>query len=263
MSVPTSPIGITLEGVVVDYPLFDASAQNLQKRLLNIASFSRVRQTLGTVHVVHALKGISFDLKAGSSVGLIGRNGAGKSTLLKLMAGVLEPIRGRISRRGNITSILTIGSGMEQELDGYQNIRRIGLLRGFSIKEIEAMTPEIVAFAQLGDFLRLPVRIYSSGMRMRLAFAIATVGTPDILLIDEVFGAGDNYFKVRAKERISRLLSRSKIFVLSSHSVNLIREFCTTCLYLDAGQIRAYGETEEIMSLYEADLKEGRNAAKP
>ncbi len=263
MNGPTSPIGITCERVVVDYPLFDAGAQNLQKRLLNLASFSRLRRTLSTIRYIHALRDISFDLKAGDAVGLIGRNGAGKSTLLKLIAGVLEPIRGKISRRGRITSLLTFGSGMQPELDGYQNIRRLGLLRGFSIKDVEAMTPEIVAFAQLGDFMTLPVRTYSAGMRMRLAFAIATVGTPDIMVIDEVLGAGDNLFMKRAQERIRGLLSRSKIIVLSSHSENTIREFCTTCLYLDSGQIRAYGETEEILTLYAADLKEGRNATKP
>ena len=263
MSGPTTPIGITLERVVVDFPLYDASAQNLQKRLLNIAGVSRLRRTLSTIRVVHALKDISLGLEAGHSVGLIGRNGAGKSTLLKLLAGVLEPSRGKISRCGRITSLLTYGSGMQPDLDGYQNIRRMGLLRGFSIKEVEAMTPDIVAFAQLGDFMTLPLRTYSAGMRMRLAFAIATVGTPDILVIDEVFGAGDHSFIKRAKERISRLLSRSKIVVLSSHSDYLIREFCTTCLYLEAGQIRAYGETGEILSLYKADLKEGRNATQP
>ncbi|MDX1411132.1 MAG: ATP-binding cassette domain-containing protein [Nitrospirales bacterium] len=222
-----------------------------------------MRRTLSTIRVVHALKEISFDFKPGDSVGLIGNNGAGKSTLLKLMAGVLEPVRGKISRCGQITSLLTFGSGMQPQLDGYQNIRRMGLLRGFSIREVKDMTPEIVEFAQLGDFITLPLRTYSTGMRMRLAFAIATVGTPDILLVDEVFGAGDNLFIKRAKERISKLLYRSKIVVLSSHSESIIREFCATCLYLDSGQIRAYGETEEILSLYAADIKEGRNSTKP
>ncbi len=260
MSEPMPPIGIAIDRVAVDYPLFGAGAQTLQKRLLNVASFGRLQRDVGTIHVVNALKDLTFDLKPGSSVGLIGRNGAGKSTLLRLMAGVLEPTRGRISRRGKIQALLTLASGMEGELDGYQNIRRIGLLRGFPRAEIEAVTPEIVAFAQLGEFMALPVRTYSSGMMVRLAFAIATIGTPDILLIDEVFGAGDGLFRRRAQERIKALLSRSKSIVFSSHAGNLIREFCGTCLYLERGRIKAYGETEEILNLYRDDLKAVREA---
>ena len=244
----------------MDYPLFGAGAQTLQKRLLNVASFGRLQRDVGTIHVVNALKDFSFDLKPGSSVGLIGRNGAGKSTLLRLMAGVLEPTRGRISRRGRIQALLTIGSGMEAELDGYQNIRRVGLLRGFPRAEIEAVIPEIVAFAQLGEFMARPVRTYSSGMRVRLAFAIATIGTPDILLIDEVFGAGDGSFRDRAQERIKALLSRSKIIVFSTHAGSVVREFCGTCLYLERGRIKAYGETEEILNFYADDLKAVREA---
>ena len=262
MSGPKSSIGISLQQVVVDYPLFDASAKNLQKRLLNMANFSRLRGTPSVTRVVHALKEISFNLEAGHSVGLIGRNGAGKSTLLKLMGGIIEPTRGKITRRGRIISLLTLGSGMQEDLDGYQNIRRLCLLRGFSIREIAAITPEIEEFAQIGDFMTLPVRTYSAGMRMRLAFAIATVGTPDILVIDEVFSAGDSSFRKRAKERISGFLSRSKIIVLSSHSGMFIRQFCATCLYLEAGQIKAYGETDKVLSLYEAELKEGGNSLK-
>ena len=252
-------IGVSLKNVVVNYPLFDSGTQNLRKRIIKIISFGHFQKDLGNVRIVKALKNISFDLKPGNSVGIIGRNGAGKSTLLKLMAGVLEPTSGEVSRSGIITSILTAGSGMEFELDGYQNIRRVGLLRGFSLKEVEEMMPEVVEFSQLGDFLSLPVRTYSSGMRMRLAFAIATVGAPDVLLIDEVFGAGDASFQERARDRISRLLKRSKCVVFSSHSDSLVREFCTNCLYLDEGRIKAYGETDEIIKYYENDVKKKKD----
>jgi homopolymeric O-antigen transport system ATP-binding protein len=252
-------IGVSLHRAKVDYPIYDSNAQVFQRRILNIASFGRFHRKLGSIHVVHALKEISFELRAGSSVGLIGRNGAGKSTMLKLLAGVLEPTSGKISRRGDITALLTVNSGMENEFDGYQNIRRIGLLRGFTAAEIDDMTPEIVEFAEIGDFISLPVRTYSAGMRMRLAFAIATVGTPDILLIDEVFGAGDRWFLTKARRRIGALLERSRSIVLSSHSVGHIREFCTSCLYLEQGEIRAHGETDDVLKVYNEDIKRSRS----
>ena len=255
MSNTTPDIGLNLDSVKVDYPIYDSNATLMQRRLLNLVSLGRAHRKLGNIHVVQALKDITIDFLPGSAVGLIGRNGAGKSTMLKLLAGVLEPSLGTISRRGSITALLTINSGMEIELDGYENIRRLGLLRGFTVAEIEAMTPDVVAFAQLGDFISLPIRTYSSGMRMRLAFGIATLGTPDILLIDEVFGAGDQSFLARAHERISGLLERSKIIVLSTHSTELIREFCTSCLYLEQGEIRAHGETGEVLELYEKDSR--------
>lgn len=246
--------GIKLDRVAVDYPIYGSNSQVLQRRILNIASFGKINIHLGETRTVHALKDVSFELNPGCSVGLIGKNGAGKSTLLKLMAGVVEPTSGTVTRSGTITSLLTIGSGMEPELDGHQNIRRVGLLRGFTPTEIESMAEEIVDFAQIGEFISLPVRTYSAGMRMRLAFAIATVGTPDILLVDEVFGAGDSAFMKRARDRISALLGRSKSIVFSSHSSVLVREFCTTCLYLERGQIRAHDNTEDVLKLYAEDV---------
>jgi len=249
------PVGISLDRVEVDYPLYDAGSHDLQRRLIHLLSFGRIKPGHAPVSVVNALRNISFELKPGNAVGLIGRNGAGKSTLLKVMTGVLEPTRGNVTRQGQITGILTMGCGTEGELNGYQNIRRLGLLRGFTLQEIQEITPEVVEFAQLGEFINLPVRTYSAGMRMRLAFAIATTGTPDILLIDEVFGVGDAQFRDRAKERISNLLSRSSIIAISSHADNLIREFCTSCLYLENGEIKAYGETAEVLKLYRENQK--------
>lgn len=254
-------IGATLNRVNVDYPIYDSNAQVLQRRLMSIATLGRTQSKLGSIRVVHALNDLSFKVQAGSSIGLIGRNGAGKSTLLKLLAGILEPTAGSIIRKGNITALLTINSGMENEFDGYQNIRRVGLLRGFSAEEITEMTPDIVEFAQIGDFISLPVRTYSAGMRMRLAFAIATVGTPDMLLIDEVFGAGDKWFVTNARKRISAMLERSKCIVLSSHSIGHIREFCTSCMYLERGKIRAFGDTTEVLEIYEEDLAKGNAGA--
>ena len=246
---------IVLDHVAVNYPIYGGNTRNLQTYLWNVVWNRHGERQDNGIKVVRALKDISLGIERGTSLGLIGMNGAGKTTLLKLMAGVLEPSRGHIERNGNINALLNIGSGMETDLSGYENIRRVGLLRGFSPAEIEDMTPGIVEFADIGKFMTLPVRTYSSGMRMRLSFAIATSGTPDVLLIDEVFNAGDSAFRARASKRIRDLVFRSKTFVLSSHSTELIREFCSTCLYLERGTVKDYGATDGVMKTYEVDIK--------
>lgn len=246
----TTNIGISVNDVSVSYPIFNTNAQNLRKRLINYISGNKFKDEINDIHYIHALRSINLSLEPGRCVGLVGRNGAGKSTLLKLMAGILEPTSGAITRNGEIASILTIGSGMELELDGYQNISRMCMLKGYSLSDSRSMSEEIVDFAQLGRFINLPVRTYSSGMKMRLAFAIATARVPDILLIDEVFGAGDAAFAHKAKDRIQNIASSAKCVVISSHSENLIKEFCNYCIYLNEGKLVAYDKTDEVLKYY-------------
>ena len=154
-----------------------------------------------------------------------------------------------------------MGNGMSPELDGYQNIRRVGLLRGFSRSELDKLETEIVQFADIGRAISLPLRTYSSGMRVRLSFAIATAGKPDILLIDEVFGAGDARFREKAHERMERLISETKIFVFSTHSKSLIKEFCSECIYLEKGQIKAFGPTDDVLKRFRQDVRQNTNGA--
>jgi ABC-type polysaccharide/polyol phosphate transport system ATPase subunit len=246
---------IVLDHVKVDYPIYNANAKVLRNQLARTVNLRGSNRFGDDFRIVNALKDVSFKLKVGASVGVIGLNGAGKSTLLKLMAGVLEPNRGHVNRTGKINAILNIASGFEPELTGYQNIRRVGLLRGFSKTEIEALTPEIIEFSGLGDFILLPVRTYSAGMRVRLSFSIATAGAPDVVLIDEVFNAGDAEFRERASARITGLMARSQAFVFSSHSLGLIREFCNQCLYLERGRVKACGDLDDVIDLYLADTK--------
>jgi len=249
------PPSYVLENVSVDFPIYSSDSRTIRKSMLGAAIPTRRMEAQQGIHVVRALRNISLTIETGSSLGLIGFNGAGKSTLLKVLAGVLEPTRGQIARHGSVNALLNIGAGMSGDLTGEENIRRVGLLRGFSTAEINTKLPEIVAFADIGEFIHLPVRTYSSGMRMRLSFAIATAKIPDILLIDEVFNAGDSAFRNRASKRIKTLIADAKTFVLSSHSKDILMEFCKKCIYLEEGRIKTQGSMDSVMTEYGQDIK--------
>jgi len=191
---------------------------------------------------------VSFTLKDGDTVGLVGHNGAGKSTLLRTMAGIYAPTSGRVLREGRLATVLEIGAGMDTELTGYENIVRMGLMMGMTSAEVRAATPEIESFTDLGDFLQLPVRTYSSGMVMRLMFAVATSIKPEILLVDEMFGTGDAAFQEKAKARMLALIGAARIFVFASHAPTLINEFCQRVFRLE------HGVVEEVTSLPEENL---------
>lgn len=187
--------------------------------------------------VVTALKNVSFSLKNGDAVGLIGHNGSGKSTLLRTMAGIYQPASGLIKRRGKTATVFEIGAGLEPELSGYENIINLGMLMGLSSIEAKALTPDIEEFTELGDFLQLPVRTYSSGMTMRLMFAIATSISPEILLIDEMFSTGDINFQQKSKLRIQKLIGSAQIFAFASHDLELIKTYCNRIFKLEHGQL--------------------------
>ncbi|CAN0566681.1 unnamed protein product, partial [Laminaria digitata] len=179
-----------------------------------------------------ALEGITLDLRDGDRVGLIGHNGSGKSTLLRTMAGIYQPARGTIQIEGRVSTVFGLGAGLEPELTGYENIVRMAMMLGASRAAAEATVPDVEAFSELGDFLKVPVRTYSDGMRTRLSFGVATAAHPDILLVDEVFGAGDAEFQEKAQRRMAEFVEKSSIFVLASHSDRLIQTFCNTRLAL-------------------------------
>jgi ABC-type polysaccharide/polyol phosphate transport system ATPase subunit len=182
---------LTLKNVTVQYPIYNSRSFSLRNQILRVSTGGRIERDAGQVSVVTALKEVSFELRDGDAVALMGHNGAGKSTMLRTLAGVYTPISGSIEREGRTSTMLELGAGIDGELSGYENITRMGVLLGMSLKEIEAHVADIEAFCQLGDFLRLPVRTYSSGMSTRLMFAVATTVQPDILLVDEIFGMGD------------------------------------------------------------------------
>jgi lipopolysaccharide transport system ATP-binding protein len=199
---------------------------------------------------VEALKDINLDINQGERVGLMGLNGAGKSTLLKVMAGIYPPTAGGVERRGHICPMFEFATGFEMNQSGWDNIRVRGLLLGMSPKEVESKLPEIAEFTELGEFLSYPVRTYSTGMFIRLAFAVSTSINPEILLLDEVMGAGDIRFAEKAKKRMFEFMEQGKILVFSSHNADLLATFCKRTIWLDKGRVVADGPTAEVTEMY-------------
>lgn len=227
---------IEFESVSLRYPIYGSHAMSLRSHLMRVATGGKIEQDSRTT-VISALKDVSFNLKDGDSVGLIGHNGAGKSTLLRTMAGIYPPSSGRVFRSGKIATVFEIGAGMDVELSGYDNIIHLGMMLGLNYKEAYDLTPDIEAFTELGDFLQLPVRTYSSGMIMRLMFAVATSVTPEILLLDEMFSTGDAGFQDKSQNRIQNLIQESKIFVFASHNIELIHKYCNRIFKLEHGSL--------------------------
>jgi len=228
---------LKFDNVTVQYPIYNSRSMSLRNQLVRISTGGRIESEVGHVQVVTALSLVSFELQDGDAVGLLGHNGAGKSTLLRTMAGVYHPVIGNVIRQGKVATVLELGAGMDPELSGYENIIRMGILTGLPMNEIRSKIPEIEEFTQLGDFLQLPVRTYSSGMSTRLMFAVATSSQPDILLVDEIFGTGDAEFQIKAKERMEALIKSVGIFVFASHNNELIRQYCNRFFRLEHGQL--------------------------
>ena len=204
-----------------------------------------------TYHIFEALKGISFEIRHGSTVGIIGRNGSGKSTILKLVAGVYTPSAGRIHVDGSIAPLIELGAGFHHELTGRENILINGLLLGLSKREIKALEEEIIAFAEIGDFIDAPIKQYSSGMYMRLAFSVATAVDPDILLVDEILAVGDAGFRSKCFDRIRSFRDRGKTILFVSHDTNSVREFCDRVLLVHAGDLIADGDPNDAIARYQ------------
>ncbi|MFV0426572.1 MAG: ABC transporter ATP-binding protein [Beutenbergiaceae bacterium] len=212
------------------------------------------------VHVVEALKGVSFDVQHGTSMGIIGANGAGKSTLMRALAGVLPPSKGRIEVRGRISALLALGVGFNGALTGRENVILGGLASGLSRKQVEARAEEVAAFADIGEAIDVPVRTYSSGMYQRLAFSVSVHMDPDILLIDEALSAGDASFKVRANEKMNELMQSARAMFLVSHSLNAIRDMCDDALWIHKGKVMLHDTPDNCVKAYTKFLQVGENA---
>jgi ABC-type polysaccharide/polyol phosphate transport system ATPase subunit len=245
---------IELTDVSLDLPVYEVQARSLKRQVMRLGRRNTIEADNGGVVVVRALRDINLRLESGDRVGLIGHNGAGKSTLLRLMSGIYTPTRGTVSRDGKVVPLLDISLGMDDNSTGYQNIRLRGLLLGMSDVEIKAKQQQIADFSELGDYLDLPIRTYSSGMRMRLAFAISTAVDSDILLLDEVMGVGDATFMHKAEQRLDSLQQRSEIVVLAMHSNREIRRVCNKALWMENGSMRMFGTAEDVVSAYEQDV---------
>lgn len=201
-----------------------------------------------------ALTDVSFSIKKGEVIGIIGHNGAGKSTLLKIISGILKPTEGSIEVHGNIVPMLELGSGFDYDLTGRENIFLNGAILGCSEDFLKEKYDEIVAFSELGKFIEIPIRNYSSGMLMRLAFSIATVVNPDILIVDEILAVGDANFQAKSKARMMELMGGGTTVLFVSHSIEQIREMCDRVIWLDHGRVKMIGDANEVCNRYEGKI---------
>lgn len=240
---------ITAREIGLDYPVIgvkSAGPKPEDKDADITKNAGAILAAQGKISTVTALQDVSFDLVPGDRLGLVGRNGSGKSTLLRILGGIYEPSRGSLDVVGDTSALFRVGLGTRTEATGRKNIILRGLLKGLSRREAEEKVPDIAEFSGLGPFLDMPVRTYSTGMAMRLSFAIATAFSPEILLLDEWIGAGDAEFQEKAKQRMHNLVAEAGITVIASHNRSLIRNVCTKALWLHQGIMRAYGPIDEV-----------------
>jgi ABC-2 type transport system ATP-binding protein len=233
----------------VEFPIFDAKTRSLKKAFLGKAG-GAIGRNESNVVVIEALRDITMSLELGDRVGLVGHNGAGKSTLLRLLSGIYEPTRGVASVTGRVAPVFDLGVGMDPEISGFENIIIRGLFLGQTRKQMMAKVDEIAEFTELGDYLSMPLRTYSTGMRVRLAMGVVTSIDPEILLLDEGIGAVDAAFLERAKGRLKDLVDRAGLLVFASHSNDLLKQLCTSALWMEHGTIRQQGPLEEVLDAY-------------
>jgi lipopolysaccharide transport system ATP-binding protein len=231
-------------------PIFNASARSLTNKIVSAATGGALTAQKGGHLSVEALKDIDLRIEAGDRVGIIGHNGSGKSTLLRLLSGIYEPSSGTIERSGSIASLVDISLGINGENTGRENILLRAKLMGLSNREIEAKINEIIDFSELGSYIDLPVRVYSSGMLLRLAFSVSTSITADILIMDEWLSVGDDSFSERASARMSGLVDQADILIIASHNRDLIQETCNKVIWLRHGGVKAIGSPEDIVPRY-------------
>ena len=242
---------VALERVSVSFPIYGLSNRSLKKRLLKAGTQARIAPDSHERITVRALRDVSLEIQEGDWVGIVGVNGAGKSTLLRTIAGIYEPASGACRVAGSVTTLFSINLGIDQEATGYENIVLRGRAAGRRKADIEQRAGEIAEFTELGAHLNLPVHTYSAGMRARLAFAISTAVNPDILLMDEWLGAGDQGFIDKARARIQAMVDDARVLVLASHNKRLLQRVCDKAIFLDGGTLKAFGPIDEVMAAYE------------
>jgi lipopolysaccharide transport system ATP-binding protein len=242
---------LTAFNIAVNFPLYHSDSRSLKKTMFrNTAARNRFGQDNKQRTVVQALQDISFTLRSGDRLGLIGSNGSGKTTLLRALSGIYQPAQGSLSMEGRLTSLLDPGQGMNPDLTGRENVKLRGYFHGMSNMEILALEADVEAFAEINEFIDLPVRNYSAGMTVRLAFAMATAIRPEILLMDEWILAGDAAFMAKAKRRVEAIVRHADILILASHSASTIAEWCNRVLWLEQGKIVADGKPMDVLSRY-------------
>lgn len=242
-------VAITLSNVGVDIPIYDVSRASLRKALIGRTVGGRFGEA-GSHVIVGALKNIDFEARDGDRIGLIGENGSGKSTLLRVISRVYPPTNGTVSIVGDISPMFDATLGMSMDATGLENIRIAGTIWGMTAAQIKGNIDDIAEFTELGDFLKVPVRTYSTGMLLRLAFAIATARQPEILLIDEIIGVGDKVFFDKAFKRLQQLVERSRILMVATHMDDIVRRLCNKVVWLSHGRLVDYGNVDQVLAAY-------------
>jgi ABC-type polysaccharide/polyol phosphate transport system ATPase subunit len=242
---------ISVQDVSVTYRTSVERKPTLKSTLLRLGRGERV------VHEIEAVRNVTFDVPHGTVLGIVGSNGAGKSTLVRTVAGILPPTSGRVEVHGRVSTLLALGVGFNRKLSGRENVILGGLAAGLSREKLEAKYAEIAAFAELEEFMELPMRTYSSGMYGRLAFAVAVHMDPDILLIDEALSVGDARFKKKSLNKMRELCAEDRTVVLVSHALGTIRELADEVVWMHKGQMRMYGEADEVVDAYSEFLEVG------
>lgn len=239
---------ISLTGVSVSYRMPESGDRTLKATLLKLP-IGGVMERRGDAVVVNALDNVTFELNRGDRLGIMGRNGAGKTSLLKVISGIMPPTGGKVRVEGRVASLISMTLGMDADATGWFNIMHQGRHMGLSDAEIADRRNEIVEFSELADYIHVPMKAYSSGMQLRLAFSIATAFAPEVLVMDEWMSAGDAQFQTKAGERLRGLIGRSGVFVFASHSQQLLEENCNLGLVLDHGVVKFFGPMSEAIKL--------------
>lgn len=241
---------IDFKGVAVDFPIYNSATRSLKKRLMSVATGGRLSADPSGVVVVRALDKLNFTFVDGDRIALLGHNGAGNTTLLRVLGGVHAPAFGAAVVQGKLGSLIDISLGIDPEASGLENIYIRGRLLGMSASEIKAKTPEIIEHSELGDFIDMPVRTYSTGMHMRLAFTISTTLRPEILLMDEWLSVGDEGFKHKAEARLNDVVQSTSILVVATHSRELVMKPCIRALWLEHGTVKMDAGSKEVCNAY-------------
>lgn len=251
------PAAIDVRMLGVRYNLRLTRKNTVRESFKNMA-----RRRTGPSHF-WALRDVSFRVSPGESLAVIGPNGAGKSTLLQVLAGILRPDEGAIEVNGRISSLLTLGAGFDADLSGRDNILLAGAFMGIDHRDMVARIPEIIEFANLGQFIDAPIKTYSSGMNARLGFSIATAVQPDVLLLDEVLGTGDATFRAKSQARVVELMQAARAIVLVTHDMSWAREFCNHAVLLEQGNVVAAGSPDEVVIVHEERSELRRSGTQP
>lgn len=228
---------ILAKNLMVEFPVYANAHRSVKNKIINATTGGRLAKDVGSKLTVRAVDKLSFEVNRGDRLGLIGHNGSGKTTLLRALAGSYEPVSGYLETSGRIASLLDISMGMDQDATGYENIFLRGIMMGLSPKEISEKTEEIADFSELGEYLEMPIRTYSSGMHLRLAFAVSTSVDADILIMDEWLSVGDADFNQKASDRLKKLVENAAILIIATHSPALLKNVCNRAIRLEHGRI--------------------------